>query len=60
MPQLVDAVSRGVLAAGALPRAFPTVSLGEVYLNPLSLMPPWLLGLGPSRLLPLDGPPPER
>ncbi|MFG3147771.1 peptidoglycan DD-metalloendopeptidase family protein [Streptomyces sp. NPDC048243] len=33
---------------------------GEVYLNPLSLMPPWLLGLGPSRLLPLDGPPPER
>ncbi|MFD6818982.1 peptidoglycan DD-metalloendopeptidase family protein [Streptomyces sp. NPDC060085] len=32
---------------------------GTVYLNPLSLLPPWLLGLGPSRLLPLDGPPPE-
>lgn len=32
---------------------------GAVYLNPLSLLPPWLLGLGPSRLLPLDGPPPE-
>ena len=38
MPQLVEAVSRGVLAAGALPRAFPTVSLGEVYLNPTSMV----------------------
>ena len=27
MPDLVEAVSRGVLAAGALPRLFPTVSL---------------------------------
>jgi dihydroxy-acid dehydratase len=38
MPELVEAVSRGVLAAGALPRAFPTVSLGEVYLNPTSMV----------------------
>jgi dihydroxy-acid dehydratase len=38
MPDLVEAVSRGVLAAGALPRAFPTVSLGEVFLNPTSMM----------------------
>lgn len=38
MPELVDAVSRGVLAAGALPRPFPTVSLGEVFLNPTSMM----------------------
>jgi len=38
MPDLVDAVSRGVLAAGALPRPFPTVSLGEVFLNPTSMM----------------------
>jgi dihydroxy-acid dehydratase len=38
MPDLVDAVSRGVLAAGALPRAFPTVSLGEVFLNPTSMV----------------------
>ena len=38
MPQLVEAVSRGVLAAGALPRAFPTVSLGEVFLNPTSMV----------------------
>ncbi|WP_427770612.1 IlvD/Edd family dehydratase [Comamonas thiooxydans] len=38
MPQLVEAVSRGVLAAGGLPRAFPTVSLGEVFLNPTSMV----------------------
>lgn len=28
---------------------------GETYLNPLSLLPPWLLHRGPSRLLPLYG-----
>jgi dihydroxy-acid dehydratase len=38
MPDLVEAVSRGVLASGALPRPFPTVSLGEVFLNPTSMM----------------------
>jgi len=38
MPELVDAVSRGVLAAGALPRAFPTISLGEVFLKPTSMV----------------------
>lgn len=38
MPELVDAVKRGVLAAGALPIEFPTISLGEVFLNPTSLM----------------------
>lgn len=38
MPDLVEAVSRGVLAAGALPRAFPTISLGEVFLSPTSMM----------------------
>jgi len=38
MPELVEAVSRWVLAAGALPRQFPTVSLGEEFLNPTSMM----------------------
>ena len=38
MPQLAEAVARGVLAAGGLPREFPTVSLGEVFLNPTSMM----------------------
>src|ERR1700752_1987 len=36
-PELIEAVKRGVLAAGALPIEFPTVSLGEVFLNPTSL-----------------------
>jgi len=38
MPELVEAVSRGVLAAGALPLPFPTVSLGEVFLSPTSMV----------------------
>ena len=38
VPELVEAVSRGVLAAGALPRPFPTISLGEVFLSPTSMM----------------------
>src|SRR4030088_887732 len=38
LPELVEAVKRGVIAAGGLPLEFPTVSLGEVFLNPTSLM----------------------
>ncbi|MFD6435683.1 murein hydrolase activator EnvC family protein [Streptomyces venezuelae] len=30
----------------------------QTYLNPLTLLPPWLLHHGPSRLLPLHGPRP--
>lgn len=37
VPELVEAVKRGVLAAGGLPLEFPTISLGEVYLKPTSL-----------------------
>jgi dihydroxy-acid dehydratase len=37
VPELVQAVKRGVLAAGGLPLEFPTISLGEVFLNPTSL-----------------------
>ena len=36
-PELLEAVKRGVLAAGALPIDFPTISLGEAFLNPTSL-----------------------
>jgi dihydroxy-acid dehydratase len=38
MPELVEAVKRGVLKGGALPLDFPTVSLGEIFLSPTSLM----------------------
>jgi dihydroxy-acid dehydratase len=37
-PELVEVVKRGVSAAGELPLVFPTISLGEVFLNPTSLM----------------------
>jgi dihydroxy-acid dehydratase len=36
-PELLEAVKRGVVAAGALPVEFPTISLGEVFLSPTSL-----------------------
>ncbi len=38
MPELVQAVKRGVLAAGGLPMEFPTISLGEVFLSPTSFV----------------------
>jgi dihydroxy-acid dehydratase len=37
-PEMIEAVKRGVLAAGGLPVEFPTVSLGEVFLSPTSMM----------------------
>ena len=37
-PELIDAVKRGVLASGGLPIEFPTISLGEVFLNPTSML----------------------
>jgi dihydroxy-acid dehydratase len=37
-PELIEAVKRGVLAAGGLPLDFPTISLGEVFLSPTSMM----------------------
>ncbi len=38
VPDLVEAVKRGVLAAGGLPLEFPVISLGEPFLHPTSLM----------------------
>jgi dihydroxy-acid dehydratase len=37
VPEMVTAVKRGVIAAGGLPLEFPTISLGEPFLNPTSL-----------------------
>lgn len=36
-PELLEAVKRGILMTGGLPVEFPTISLGEVFLNPTSL-----------------------
>ena len=38
VPDLVEAVKRGVMYAGGLPVDFPTISLGEPYLNPTSML----------------------
>jgi dihydroxy-acid dehydratase len=37
-PEMIEAVKRGVLAAGALPVTFPVISLGEVFLSPTSMV----------------------
>src|SRR5437867_12552059 len=36
-PELLEAVNRGVLSAGALPAEFPTIPLGKSFLSPTSL-----------------------
>jgi len=38
IPELIDATERGVLAAGGLPITFPTISLGESFVSPTTLM----------------------
>jgi len=38
LPELIEATKRGVLAAGGLPITFPTISLGEPFLHPTSMM----------------------
>ena len=37
MPQLIEAVSRGVMLAGGLPMSFPTISLHESFASPTSM-----------------------
>ena len=57
-PELVEAVNRGVLAAGGLPLAFPTISLGEVFLNPTSLLFRNLMAMDVEEMIraqPMDG-----
>jgi dihydroxy-acid dehydratase len=57
MGELVEAVRRGVLAAGALPVAFPTISLGEPFLHPTSLYLRNLMAIDVEEMLraqPLD------
>ena len=38
VPDLIEAVKRGVMYGGGLPVEFPTISLGEPYLNPTSML----------------------
>src|SRR4051812_17380874 len=57
-PELLEAVKRGVLAAGALPIEFPTISLGEVFLAPTSLKYRNLMAMDTEEMIraqPMDG-----
>jgi dihydroxy-acid dehydratase len=51
MPQLVEAVKRGVLEAGALPMVFPTVSLGEGFLTPTAMLYRNLLAIDTEEMI---------
>ncbi|WP_326834706.1 dihydroxy-acid dehydratase [Amycolatopsis rhabdoformis] len=51
MPEVVEAVKRGVLEAGGLPMAFPTMSLPEILLSPTSMLFRNLLAMEVEELL---------
>ena len=56
--QLAEAVKRGVLQAGGLPLEFPTISLGEIYLSPTSMLYRNLAAMDTEEMIrgnPLDG-----
>ena len=57
-PELVDAVRRGVLSRGGLPMVFPTISLGEILLNPTSMLFRNLMAMETEEMVraqPMDG-----
>src|SRR5262252_3468162 len=51
-PELIEAVKRGVSAAGGLPIDFPTVSLGEVFLEPTSMLYRNLMSMDVEEMVP--------
>lgn len=56
--QLADAVKRGVWAAGGVPLEFPTISLGEMFLRPTSMLLRNLMAMDVEesiRANPIDG-----
>ena len=58
VPELVEAVKRGVMYAGGLPVDFPTISLGEPYLNPTSMLFRNLMAIDTEEMVraqPMDG-----
>lgn len=57
MPQLIDAVKRGVLLSGCLPISFPTISLHESFAAPTSMYLRNLMSMDTEEMLkaqPLD------
>jgi dihydroxy-acid dehydratase len=58
LKEVAEAVKRGVWQAGGFPLEFPTVSLGEIFLNPTSMLFRNLAAMDTEELIraqPLDG-----
>ncbi len=56
--EVAESVKRGVLAAGGLPLEFPTISLGEIYLSPTSMLFRNLMAMDTEEMIlsqPMDG-----
>jgi dihydroxy-acid dehydratase len=56
--EIAEAVKRGVLQAGGLPLEFPTISLGEIYLSPTSMLFRNLMAMDTEEMIlsqPMDG-----
>lgn len=51
IPEIIDHVKRGVLEAGGLPMVFPTMSLGETFLTPTSMLLRNLLAMETEELI---------
>jgi dihydroxy-acid dehydratase len=58
MPEMVEAVKRGVLEAGGLPFGFPTISLNEVLTSPTTMLYRNLMAMETEEMIrsqPMDG-----
>jgi dihydroxy-acid dehydratase len=56
--EVADAVKRGVWQAGGLPLEFPTISLGEIFLSPTSMLFRNLMAMDTEEMIlgqPMDG-----
>lgn len=55
---IVEAIKRGVLMAGGIPLEFPTISLGEVFMNPTTMLYRNLAAMDTEEMIraqPMDG-----
>lgn len=58
MPQLIDAIRRGILEAGGLPVTFPTMALAEIFTTPTTMYLRNLMALETEEMIraqPMDG-----
>lgn len=51
VPEIIEHVKRGILEAGGLPMVFPTMSLGETFLTPTSMLFRNLLAMETEELI---------